>query len=203
MDHAGRRDELRSTTTGVDVGFSSEMESVSAAAVEPPGKYHWAEVVVWHGACDQPKEPFTAWVTATPPPDVMTVSDTQEPDASAGTAGVTTPCAGTAATVLAVAPESDVAVMSAVTVLAVVLVKTKKPGDAPPATDWPVQYQADDSASGAPTSALGVGAAATGAGAPRTPTAIATPPTTSTTSAATRQRRSRLTCAGIRTSPSQ
>ena len=45
----------------------------------------------------------------------MTVSDTHEPDASAGTAGVATPCAGTAAVVLAVAPESDVAVMSAVT----------------------------------------------------------------------------------------
>ena len=45
--------------------------------------------------------------------------------------------------------------MSAVTALAVVLVRTRKPGDTPPAVDWPVQYQADDSASGAPTNALG------------------------------------------------
>src|SRR5580692_1720215 len=127
--------KLRSTTTGVDVGFSSEMESVLAAAVEPPAKYHWAEVVVWHGACDQPRGSCTVWVTATPPPDVMTVSDTQEPDARAGTAGVTTPCAGTAADVCEVAPESDVAVMSAVTLLAVVLVRTRNPGDVPPAMD--------------------------------------------------------------------
>ena len=147
--------KLRSTTTGVDVGFSSDIDSVSAAAVEPPAKYHWAELVVWHGACDQPNEPFTVWVTATPPPDVMTVSDTHEPDASAGTAGVTTPYAGTAAVVSAVAPEFDVAVMSAVTGFAIVLVSTRKPGDPPPAVVWPVQYQAEDSASGAPTSAPG------------------------------------------------
>src|ERR1700683_2684805 len=107
--------KVRSTTTGVDVGFSSEMTRVFAAAVEPPGKYHWAEVVVWHGACDQPNVPFTVWVTATPPPDVMTVSDTQEPEASVGMAGVATVCAETAAVVSAVAPESEVAVMSAVT----------------------------------------------------------------------------------------
>ena len=100
-----------------------------------------------------------------------------------------TPCAGTAAVVLAVAPESDVAVMLAVTGLAVVLVSTRKPGAAPPAVDWPVQYQAEDSTSGAPTSALGAGAAAAGTGAPRTATAIPTPATTSTTSAATRHRR--------------
>src|SRR5580658_10515087 len=123
--------KLRSTTTGVDVGFSSDIDNVLAAAVEPPAKYHWAEVVVWHGACDHPNEPFTVWVTATPPPEVTTVSDTHEPDASAGTAGVATPCAGTAAVVLAVAPESDVAVMPAVTGLAVVLVSTRKPGAAP------------------------------------------------------------------------
>src|SRR3984957_1851876 len=184
--------KLRSTTTGVEVGFSNDMESVLAAAVEPPAQYHGGEVVVWHGACDQPNEPLTVWLTATPPPDVMTVSDTQEPDESAGTAGVTTPCAGTAAVVSAVAPESDVAVMAAVTGLAVVLVSTRKPGDAPAAVDWPVQYQAEDSASGAPTTALGAGAAATGAGAPRTAAAIPTPATTSTTSAATRHRRWRL-----------
>src|ERR1700733_2508145 len=100
--------KLRSTTTGVEGGFSNDMESGLAAAVEPPAKYHWAEVVVWHGACDQPNVPFTVWVTATPPPDVMTVSDTQEPEASVGMAGVATVCAETAAVVSAVAPESEV-----------------------------------------------------------------------------------------------
>ena len=169
------------------------MERVSAAAVEPLAKYHWAEVVLWQGACDHPREPATVWVTATPPPEVMTVSDTHEPDAREGMAGATTPYAGIAAAVCAVAPESDVAVMSAVTDFEVVLVRTRKPGDTPPAADWPVQYQADDSASGAPTSVLGIGAAATGAGAPRTPTAMPTPATTRTTSAATCHRRSRLT----------
>ena len=73
------------------------------------------------------------------------------------------------------------AVMVAVTGRVVVLVRTRKPGDTPPAVDWPVQYQADDSASGAPTSALGDGAAPAGAGVPRTPTATATPATTTTT----------------------
>ena len=61
-----------------------------------------------------------------------------------------------------VAPESDMAVMCRVTDFEVVLVRTRKPGDTPPAVDWPVQYQADDSASGAPTSAPGIGAAPDG-----------------------------------------
>ena len=86
-----------------------------AAAVDPPAKYHWAEVVLWHGAWDQPDGPCTVWVTATPPPDVMTVSDSHEPEGRAGIAGATTPCAGTATAVCTVAPLSRLAVMSAVT----------------------------------------------------------------------------------------
>ena len=45
-----------------------------------------------------------------------------------------------------------------------VLVRTRKPGARPDDVVWPTQYQADDSASGVPTSALGVGVAADGAG---------------------------------------
>ena len=85
--------------------------------------------MLWHGACDHPSDPATVWVTATPPPEVMTVSDTHEPEARVGMAGTTTPYAGIAAAVFAVAPESDVAVMSAVTDFEVVLVRTRKPGD--------------------------------------------------------------------------
>src|ERR1700722_4887104 len=123
----------------------------------------------------------------------MTVSDSQDPDDSAGMAGATTPRGGTAAAACAVAPESEMAGMSAVTGLAVVLVSTRKPGDTPPAVDCPVQYHAVDSASGAPTSAPGLGAAPTRAGAPFTPTAMPTPATTRTTRAITRHRCSRLT----------
>ena len=182
--------KLRSTTTGVEDGLRRETSRVSAAAVDPPAKYHWADAVLWQGVWDQPKALCTDWVTATPPPDVITVSDSHEPDDKAGMVGTTTPWAGTATAVCAVAPESVVVVMPALTVLVVVLVSTREPGDAPAAVVCPVQYQAVDSASGAPTSALGFGAAPTGAGVPRTPTAMATPATTTMTRAATRHRRS-------------
>ena len=118
-------------------------------------------------------------------------------------AGATAARGGTAVAACAVAPVSDMAVMSAVTGFAVVLVSTRKPGDTPPAVDCPVQYQAVDSASGAPTSAPGLGAAPTGAGVPRTPTAMPTPATTSTTRAITRHRCSRLRWAGVTASPSR
>ena len=142
------------------------------------------------------------WVTATPPPDVMTVSDSHDPEDRAGMAGATVARGGTAVATWAVAPVSDMALMSAVTGFAVVLVSTRKPGDTPPAVDCPVQYQAVDSASGAPTSAPGLGAAPTGAGVPRTPTAIPIPAMTSTASATTRHRCSRLTWVGVTGSPS-
>ena len=165
--------------------------------MEPAAKYHWAEVVLRHGAWDQPNESLTVCVTATPPPAVITVSASQDPDERAGIAGVATPPAGTPTAACAVAPLSVTAVIVAVTGRVAVLVRMRKPGDTPPAVDWPVQYQADDSASGAPTIALGEGAAVAGAGAPRTPSATATPATTSTTRASTRHRRSRLRCAGV------
>ena len=171
--------------------------------MEPPPKYHWAEVVLWHGACDQPEELLTVWVTATPPPEVMTVSDSHEPVDTGGMSGVATPLAGTATAACAVAPESVTAVMAAVTGRVVVLVSTRDPGDTPPAVDWPVQYQADDSASGAATIALGDGAAPAGAGVPRTPSATATPATTTTTRASTRHRCPRLRWAGVTTSPTR
>jgi hypothetical protein len=182
--------KLRSTTTGVDEGLSSETSRVFAAAVDPPAKYHWADVVLWQGAWDQPSALCTDWVTAIPPPAVITVSDSHEPDESAGMEGTTTPPAGTANAVCALAPESEVVVMLAFTGFVVVLVKTRDPGDAPAAVLCPVQYHAVDSASGAPTSALGVGVAPTGVGVPRTLTARATPATTTTTTAATRHLRS-------------
>ncbi len=161
--------KLRSTTTGVDVGLRSETYSASEPAVEPPAKYHRADVVVWQGAWDQPRELPTVWVAATPPPDVMTVSDSQEPDETAGMGGTATPLAGTTTAACPVAPESVTAVMVAVTGRAVVLVSTSEPGDTPPAVDWPVQYQADDSVSGALTRAAGASAGPPGiAGAART-----------------------------------
>src|ERR1700722_17438684 len=97
---------LRSTTTGVAVGLRSETYRSLVAAVEPPARYQRADVVLWQGAWDQPSELFTVWVTATPPPEVITVSDSQEPDDGAGTDGVATPLAGTTTAACVVAPES-------------------------------------------------------------------------------------------------
>ena len=114
----------------------------------PPGKYQPAAVVLWHGASDQPDEPWTAWVAATPPPERMTVSDSHDPDGRAGMDGVTTARAGTSTAVCTVAPASLTAVMAAATGRAVVLVRIRKPGEMPDPVDWPVQYQAEDSAFG-------------------------------------------------------
>ena len=67
------------------------------------------------------------------------------------------------------APPSLTDVIVPLTERAVVLVRTRKPGDTPEALDCPVQYQADDSASGAPTSALGAGRRAEGSRRPPGP----------------------------------
>ena len=104
--------------------------------------------MLWHGAWDQPSGLKTDWVTATPPPAVTTLSASHVPEESVGIAGATAPSAGTATSVCPVAPVSVTAVTAAVTARAVVLVSTSEPGATPPAVDWPVQYQADDSASG-------------------------------------------------------
>src|SRR5580700_385935 len=107
--------KVRSTTTGVDVGLSSETYSGSEFAVVPPGKYHWSAVVLWHGVSDQPDEPLTAWVTATPPPETVTVWASHDPDVRGGMDGATASCAGTATTVCTVSPESLTEVTVAVT----------------------------------------------------------------------------------------
>ena len=120
-----------------------------AAAVVPEAKYQSGDAVLWHGAWDHPSGLKTDWVTATPPPAVTTLSASHVPEDGAGIAGDTAPSAGTATSVCAVAPVSVTAVTAAVTARAVVLVSTSEPGATPPAVDWPVQYQADDSASGA------------------------------------------------------
>jgi hypothetical protein len=75
----------------------------------------------------------------------------------------------------------------------VVLVSTSDPGDAPEAVVGPVQYHADDSASGALTSVLGAPDEPADAGVlPRFAMATATPASTTTTIATTPQRRSRM-----------
>ncbi len=158
--------KARSTTTGVEVGFSREMESGSELAVVPPGKYQAEAVVLWHGASDHPDVPWTAWVAATPPPERMTVSDSHDPDGKDGMDGVTTARAGTSTAVCTEAPASLTAVMAAATGRAVVLVRIRKPGAMPEPVDWPVQYQAEDSALGALTSAPGTAGAAAGAEVP-------------------------------------
>ena len=167
----------------------------------PPAKYQLAAVVLWHGASDQPDEPCTAWETARPPPATVTVSDSHVPDDRAGMDGASTAEAGTATAACTEAPVSLTAVMSPVTCLAVVLVRTRKPGEIPEPVDCPVQYQADDSASGASTSALGVTGAPAGAGVLWVPAATPTPTTAARTTSSTRQRRSRLTWAGLTGAP--
>jgi len=149
-------------------------------------------VVLWQGASDQPDDPWTAWLRATPPPETVTVWDSHDPVDRDGMDGVATAWAGTATAVCTVAPASLTAVMEAATERPVVLVRMRKPGEMPDPVDWPVQYQADDSAFGALTSALDTAGAAAGAGAPRVPAAMATPATTSTTTASTAHRRSWL-----------
>ena len=67
----------RSTTTGVEVGFSSTIDSPSPLDVVPPGKYHCDEVLLWQGAWVHPNCPSNAWLTATPPPSTVTVSASQ------------------------------------------------------------------------------------------------------------------------------
>ena len=115
----------------------------------PLGKYQLAAVVLWQGASDQPDDPWTAWLRATPPPETVTVWDSHDPEDRDGMDGVATAWAGTATAVCTVAPASLTAVMEAATERPVVLVRMRKPGEMPDPVDWPVQYQADDSAFGA------------------------------------------------------
>ena len=159
-------------------------------AVEPPGKYHWADVVLWHGASDQPVDPCTACDTATPPPAVVTVAASQVPEGRFGSDGAITPRAGTETAECTVAPESEAEVMSAGTARDVVLERTRKPGARPEPVVRPVQYHADDSASGGLTNAAGTASALGGVGEPLVPATTPTTTITAATTTSTGQRRS-------------
>jgi hypothetical protein len=88
-------------------------------------------------------------------------------------------------------PESVTSVIEPVAALVVVLVRRMLPAATPDAVDWPVQYQADDSAFGGLTSAPGTGCAPAG-GALRVATTTPTAAITTMTTARTIQRRSEL-----------
>ena len=104
--------KLRSTTTGVEVGLSSETYSASAPAVEPPAKYHVAEVVLWHGACGPARRAVHRLGDRHATTGDRSPSRTPtSPTTAAGMGGATTPWAGTATAVCAVAPASVTAVM--------------------------------------------------------------------------------------------
>jgi hypothetical protein len=185
--------KLRSTTTGVEVGLRSDTKRPSELAVVPPAKYQWADVELWHGATPQPDELCTDWDTAIPPPATVTVSACQEPDDGLGKEGDTTLSPGTLTAACTTPPASLTAVMAAETGAGVVLVSTSAPGADPEAVLVPVQYQADDSASGALTDPLGVPDEPADAGAPpRVATATDTPAITATTTTRTRHRGSGL-----------
>ncbi len=177
------------------------MKSRADPAVVPLGKYQLAEVVLWQGASDQPEGPCTAWVTATPPPEIVTSWENHEPDAGRASEGTTTPRAGTATAVFAAAPVSDTSVTVPADAADVVFVSTSSPGATPDAPDCPVQYHADDSASGAPTTdARPLEVAGAGL---RVPATTPTTATTAATKTSTRQRRSGLWWAGFTDRPSQ
>jgi hypothetical protein len=123
----------------------------------------------------------------------VTVSACQDPDEGLETGGDATLSPGTLTVECTKAPASLTAVMLAVTGPGVVLVSTSAPGAEPVAVDMPVQYQADDSASGAPTSALGVPDEPTDVRPlPREATASDTPAITATTTTRIGQRRAPL-----------
>jgi hypothetical protein len=86
-------------------------------------------------------------------------------------------------------PESVSVVMDPATARVVVLVSSSEAEAGPDAVDWPVQYQADDSAFGALTSAPGIGWAPTGA-LLRVAAKTATAAITTSTAARIGQRRS-------------
>jgi hypothetical protein len=180
--------KARSTTTGDDVGLRSETYKALDPAVDPDAKNQVADVELWQGTTDHPADPWTACDTDTPPPSRVTSSASHAPDDGAATDGARTPCAGTETAALTVAPVSVTVVTSAATARVVVLVSTRKPGALPEIVVCPVQYQAEDSASGGLTKAAGVAAA--GLDEPRVPTPTAPPTMTATTTTKIGQRRS-------------
>ena len=171
--------------------------------MDPEAKYQLADVELWQGPSDQPAGPWTACETDTPPPSRATVSDSKEPDDGTGKEGARTLCAGTETAAFTLAPVSVTVVMSASTARVVALDSTRKPGAGPEGIVCPVQYQAEDSASGALTSAAGVADAGAGLDDPRVPRPTAAPTMTAATTRSTGQRRSgpwcavRPACAGL------
>ena len=76
--------KLRSTTSGVEVGLKSDMNSAFEPVVTPLGKYHCCDVLLWHGASAHPDDPCSVCDTATPPPDKVTASEIHVPDLGVG-----------------------------------------------------------------------------------------------------------------------
>src|SRR5580704_12137597 len=107
--------KLRSTTTGIEVGLSRARLKRSGLALVPPAKYHVADVMLWHGATDQPDVPSTVWLTETPPPASVTVCASQLPDGGGVSDGTTVWRAGTDTAVCSVAPVSVTVSMVAAT----------------------------------------------------------------------------------------
>jgi hypothetical protein len=157
--------------------------------VLPLGKYQTEDVVLRHGATDQPDAPCSNCVTATPPPASETIWDTHDPDDGAGSVGITCPRPETRTAVVAELPPSVTWVTVPLTACGVVFVSRTDPGATPEATDWPVQYHAEDSALGALTSALGSGSAPAPCGVePRVATTTETAAMTTSTTERTGQR---------------
>ena len=190
--------KVRSITSGVEVGLNNTTNIASDPVVAPLGKYHCGEVLLWHGASAQPDGPRNACVTATPPLDSRTTSDSHVPEAGVGTVATVCPRAGTETAVATRAPESVTPSMVPDTARAVVLVRITEPGARAPATVvCPVQYHADDSALAAPTSAAGLGGGPPGALFPGARAARASPTNTAATTTSTSQRRPPAWWAGL------
>jgi hypothetical protein len=104
------------------------MKRPSDPDVTPLGKYQRSAVALWQGASDHPDGPLTAWVTATPPPERMTICETQDPELMGGMRGTSWPRAGTTMSNCPVAPESVTEEIDPCTVRLVLLVSKSKPG---------------------------------------------------------------------------
>src|ERR1019366_2738936 len=149
--------KLTSTTSGVDVGLKRAMKRAFDPVVTPVGKYHCCAVPLWQGASAQPDAPCTACETATPPPVNVTDSESHVPDLGVGTLATSCPRPGTETGLCTFAPVSVTPSIVPVTAPFPVFVRTSEPGASwPAAVVCPVQYHADDSASGAPAMAAGL-----------------------------------------------
>src|ERR1700728_547474 len=193
--------KVRSTTSGVDEGLNNATYMSSEPDVVPLGKYHCREVSLRQGACDHPDGPWTNWVTATPPPVMITDWETHEP-AVVGVPSTACLRAGTETGVATVAPLSETDVTVPATGRVLVLVRSSDPtATCSEAVDCPVQYQADDSAAVALTMAPGAGGGPLG-GFDTVERATMAPPTTTTrTTTTTSQRLGSLCAPGLTWAP--